>query len=166
MRRSICGGVFFLLFSTAIAAAASTSFAADYNGDFHGDPHGDFHHDSRDFHGDFHHDFRDFDGRPGRHFRGPDAHHWANGHWLHDWHDGRFGWWWVVDGFWNFYPAPVYPYPAYGPPVVQTAPASPPAAVWYYCDNPQGYYPNVAVCSGPWRTVQAAPAPAPSQPPG
>ena len=25
--------------------------------------------------------------------------------------DGRFGWWWDVDGAWYFYEQPVYPYP-------------------------------------------------------
>jgi hypothetical protein len=26
--------------------------------------------------------------------------------------DGRYGWWWDVDGAWYFYEQPVYPYPA------------------------------------------------------
>jgi hypothetical protein len=38
---------------------------------------------------------------------------------------------------------PVYPAPAYDPS----------AAVYYYCDRPRGYYPQVQTCSTAWRTV-------------
>ena len=31
---------------------------------------------------------------------------WGGGHWLHDRHDGRLGWWWVVGPSWYFYPRP------------------------------------------------------------
>lgn len=41
-------------------------------------------------------------------------------------------------------------------PVVQ---APPPSPVWYYCENPQGYYPYVATCGTAWRAVQ------PTEPP-
>jgi hypothetical protein len=34
------------------------------------------------------------------------------------------------------------------------APMSP---VLYYCDNPQGYYPDVTTCNDDWQSVQAAP---------
>jgi hypothetical protein len=57
----------------------------------------------------------------------------------------------------------------YGPPVVAYAPppvvyAPPPAPTsyiapanqpYYYCDNPQGYYPSVQSCGTPWREVPA-----------
>jgi hypothetical protein len=62
-------------------------------------------------------------------------------------------------------PAVVYaPPPAVyvAPPVVVAPAAVPgpaPAAVWYYCDNPQGYYPYVQTCGSAWRAVQ------PTQPP-
>jgi hypothetical protein len=36
---------------------------------------------------------------------------WENGHWRHEMHDGRYGWWWDVDGAWYFYEEPIYPYP-------------------------------------------------------
>jgi hypothetical protein len=108
-----------------------------------------------------HHDYhgRDFHG-----FSPHDRQVWVGGHWDHGWHDGRFAWWWIVDGGWYFYPAPVYPYPTYVPPaiVVQQPPPTPtglpPAQFWYYCDNPQGYYPYVATCNVPWRQVPTAPA--------
>ncbi len=70
-----------------------------------------------------------------------------------------------------YYPWPWY-YPRYGypyPPVV-SVPATPPvyieraqtdepaAASWYYCTNPQGYYPYVEKCPGGWQAVAPRPA--------
>lgn len=96
---------------------------------------------------------------------------WRGGAWRHDWHDGRYGWWWFVGGFWYLYPEPIYPYPTYVPPaiVVQQAPPQPtglpPSQYWYYCQNPQGYYPYVAACDGPWQPVPAVPPGAPGTEP-
>jgi hypothetical protein len=110
-------------------------------------------------------------------FHEHDYAHWREGYWHHGFHDGRNGWWWVVGGFWYFYPAPVYPYPdPYTPPgvVVEVVPGAPQAAApstYYYCANPAGYYPYVTQCYGAWQAVvsgaaAAAPAPAPVvQPP-
>ena len=111
----------------------------------------------------------DFHGRDFHRFSPRERTIWLGGRWVHDWHDGRFGWWWSVGGFWYFYPQPVYPYPTYVPPavVVQQAPpvptGLPPSPTWYYCDNPQGYYPYVASCNGPWREVPATPPGAPQR---
>ena len=33
----------------------------------------------------------------------------------------------------------------------------PPTQVWYYCPNPQGYYPYVAQCYSGWQAVPATP---------
>jgi hypothetical protein len=73
-----------------------------------------------------------------------------------------------------YYPPPVY----YGPPVVYTPPpvvyapppvvyappaqplAAPPQS-WYYCEDPQGYYPYVQNCNTAWRPVAASPSAAP-----
>jgi hypothetical protein len=91
---------------------------------------------------------------------------WHGGRWIHDRHDGRFGWWWVVGGVWYFYPAPVYPYPdPYTPPMVEMAPTG--GTVYWYCPSPAGYYPYVAVCPSPWQrmTSVVAPPPAPAPPP-
>ena len=53
---------------------------------------------------DFHtHDVRAF--TAGEHAR------WAHGGWHDEWHYGRRGWWWQVDGVWYPYDVPVYPYP-------------------------------------------------------
>jgi hypothetical protein len=84
-------------------------------------------------------------------FREHDLERWRSGAWYHTRHGGRFGWWWVVGGLWYFYPAPVYPYPnPYEPPIGSVPP---PPRVYYYCDNPPGYYPYVPECRTPWRTV-------------
>ena len=71
---------------------------------------------------------------------------------------------------------PYYPYsypPYYYPPAVVTVPATPPvyiereddstaapgtSAYWYYCADPQGYYPDVKECPGGWRAVSPQPA--------
>jgi len=101
--------------------------------------------------------------------------YWHTGYWHNGWYGGRFGWWWVTGGGWYYYNAPVYPYPAAVSEVYVTPPATvaaPPAApapeMWYYCDNPAGYYPYVQSCGQPFRPVvptqqQAAPA-APAAP--
>ncbi len=90
-------------------------------------------------------------------FRGGDVERWRGGRWVHVRHGGRLGWWWVVNGAWYFYPAPVYPYPE---PYVVPAPPAPPVAqgYWYYCPSAQAYYPYVAACPGGWTTV-VPPAP-------
>ncbi|HUN93413.1 MAG TPA: hypothetical protein VMU33_15285, partial [Burkholderiaceae bacterium] len=97
---------------------------------------------------------------------------WRGGHWIHDRHDGRWGWWWVAGGLWYFYPSPVYPYPnPYEPPPVElvtpsdAAPPPPPPRYWYYCDASRGYYPYVPTCPGGWRQVPATPAATPGAPP-
>lgn len=45
--------------------------------------------------------------------------------------------------------------PVYAPPPVQGAA---PSQSWYYCDNPQGYYPHVPECSTAWRQVPTIPS--------
>ena len=99
---------------------------------------------------------------------------WRGGNWVHDRHDGRYGWWWVAAGMWYFYPAPVFPYPdPYTPPVVvinqqppapqATVQAQPPLQYWYYCDSLKTYYPYASSCPEAWRAVPAQP-PVPAQP--
>jgi len=56
------------------------------------------------------------------------------------------------------YPAPA-PYPYYGPaPVIAAQPApqayqQPQQQYWYWCENPQGYYPYVQECPSNWKQV-------------
>ncbi len=65
-------------------------------------------------------------------------------------------------GYYN-YPSTVITVPV-APPVYiqQTAPAvqQNPAGYWYYCNNPQGYYPYVKQCPNGWQQVEPTP-PAP-----
>jgi hypothetical protein len=49
----------------------------------------------------------------------------------------------------NYAPPGIYS----SPPMQQPAPSP----VWYYCDNPQGYYPYVQSCYSGWRQVPAIP---------
>lgn len=80
----------------------------------------------------------------------------------------------VVDPFWfapGYYPYPYgrpryyYP-PYYYPPGVVGVPAESPdyieresgpapraSAYWYYCTDPQGYYPEVKQCPGGWHAI-------------
>lgn len=72
---------------------------------------------------------------------------------------------WVGPGYWGPGPwwGPPYPYPYPAPPViiqqapvyVDPQPVAPPQApvYWYYCQNPQGYYPYVKQCPGGWMQV-------------
>jgi hypothetical protein len=102
-----------------------------------------------------------------RHFHENDFARWRGGRWFHGPHNGRAGWWWIVGGFWYFYPAPVYPFPdPFLPPVaVVEPPAGPPAAqYWYYCPDPPGYYPYVPACRTDWQAV--SPTAFPGPPPG
>lgn len=66
----------------------------------------------------------------------------------------------------TFFNAPIYNYPPAvrvpaTPPVYiqqeQPRPVQPRANYWYYCQNPEGYYPYVKACPGGW--LQVAPQP-------
>jgi hypothetical protein len=75
--------------------------------------------------------------------------------------------WWGPVGWWvSWFPAMenLSATPEFSPPVylqAGVAPPSPPASYWYYCLNPQGYYPSVTGCAGGWITsvAQAVPVP-------
>lgn len=66
---------------------------------------------------------------------------------------------------WPWYPSPYYYSPYYyytappaviqQPPPVYQSPQEPPPApqYWYYCQDPQGYYPYVKNCPGGWMKV-------------
>ena len=69
-----------------------------------------------------------------------------------------------------FYRDPFYS-PYYYPPTVITVPATPPVYIqqpppvvqqyppgyWYYCRNPEGYYPYIKECPGGWQQVEPIP---------
>lgn len=68
---------------------------------------------------------------------------------------------WVGPGWWGppyyYYPAP--PVIVQQPPVLQPIPPSQPPVYWYYCPNPQGYYPYVQQCPSGWLQVVPSTAP-------
>jgi len=80
------------------------------------------------------------------------------------------------DPFWWPYAYP-YPYSYYPPRVVYQQYVPPPAdylappqgpapeSFWYHCDNPEGYYPYVRQCDGPWQQVPVRPDGSPEGPP-
>lgn len=104
----------------------------------------------------------------------PHSHHYHGGYWggHHYW---RPGFRWYVRPYYYprpYYPAPLY-YPYYAPGVV-VVPEKPPVYIqrsprpaqqplpsgyWYYCNNPEGYYPHVSECPGGWRQVNPVPPP-------
>jgi hypothetical protein len=133
--------------------------------------------EERHHHEEIHH-HHNFHGRDVRLFEPFELHLWRGGRWHEGWHDGRLGWWWVTGGAWYYYERPIYPYPyvvsevivpepmvpppppGYAPPPPVSAPPPPPPVqpqVWYYCDNPAGYYPYVPSCPTPFRVVPAQP---------
>ena len=74
-------------------------------------------------------------------------------------------------GFYRPYYYPYYsPFYSYSPPAIVTVPVSPPVYVerggsapsqesgyWYYCNNPEGYYPYVKQCPNGWTKVPPRP---------
>jgi len=102
------------------------------------------------------HDLGQFNGHSYRRFTPVERDQWRGGQWRHERHNGYLGWWWVVAGEWFFYPAPIYPYPMYVGPdyyydYYQYYPE--PSYYWYWCDDPEGYYPEVQTCNVPWQTL-------------
>src|SRR5213082_2571891 len=90
--RRLVVGTAVALATTGLVLSVPLRAAAREGGGEHG--HFDGHFDGRGFgspHG--------FAGAPG-HFRAVDPGHWRDGHWNHGFHDGRLGWWWVVDDGW------------------------------------------------------------------
>jgi hypothetical protein len=113
------------------------------------------------------------------------GHVWLPGYWA--WEHGRYVWfaghwererrgyryverrWELVAGEWHFLPG--YWAPAVQPPVMVAPPPAPvyvergdavPApqsdpANWYYCHNPDGYYPYVKQCASGWEKVTPKP---------
>ncbi len=88
---------------------------------------------------------------------------WRGGYWWHGWRGGRVGWWWFAGGFWYWYASPIYPYPAYVPDYYMGGGYPAPGSVWWFCDNPPGYYPYVHGC---WHWRPVAPSASTFYPPG
>ena len=103
---------------------------------------------------------------------------WHRGHWIHDRHGGRLGWWWVLGPSWSYYERPYFqPIPQtvivqqVPPPVtvVQQQPApqamlpAPPvqSPVLFYCRATGTHYPETMSCPGGWMTMTAGTPPQP-----
>jgi len=83
--------------------------------------------------------------------------HFSGGHWHHGWAGHPHGWW-GPRFFWGGTVVVGPPYYAAPPVVVQQQPPvyaepEPGQNYWYYCQNPQGYYPYVNNCPGGWMKV-------------
>jgi hypothetical protein len=70
-------------------------------------------------------------------------------------------------GYYGYFPPPTRvivrernPEPGYLPPPE----GPPPEQNWYRCDNPQGFYPYVRTCNGPWQSVPVTPPNVPGPP--
>jgi hypothetical protein len=153
MKTSLPGVGAALLVSCALIGTGS-AFAQPPPFDRHPPPHGAPAGHPPGYHGAYHFTFahRDF-----AHFLPAERANWIGGRWAHSWHNGRYGWWWFAGGTWYFYAAPVYPYPTYVSDYYAADDGGGP--MWYYCGNPQGYYPYVPRCSLPWQPVPAEMSP-------
>jgi hypothetical protein len=91
------------------------------------------------------------------------------GGWHGGWHR-PYGW--GLGFYWGgpIWGSPWYPWYPYGyyaapPAVIQeqppvyVQPQQPQENYWYYCQDPQGYYPYVKTCPGGWMKVIPQPAP-------
>ena len=117
-------------------------------------------------------------GHGGHHGGGGHGHGFHHGHGGHHINAGFFfgpsfgyGYGYGYNPYWGY---PYYPYYSY-PPTVVTVPTRPPVYVerepaqsaeksegfWYYCKDPEGYYPYVRECHHAWRPVPARPQNAP-----
>jgi hypothetical protein len=101
------------------------------------------------------------------------AYAWHGGHGGYREHGHFSGSIWIgpVWGPWSVPAYPLYYNPYYAtPPVVvqqpsdeyvqQPAPQSEETGSWYYCQDPEGYYPYVKQCPNGWLKVAPSPAPA------
>jgi hypothetical protein len=112
---------------------------------------------------------------------------WHQGRWVHDRHEGRLGWWWVVGPNWAYYQRPYFQQPqtvivqsAPPPQVIMVQPqqqqapvmmappqqpvmmqAPPQTPVLYYCKATGTHYPETMSCPGGWTTMTATTPPEP-----
>ncbi len=103
----------------------------------------------------------------GGHGGGHGGHH--GGHGIHGFRHGHHGFLGpsIVAPIWPYwdpyldpygYPPDITPAPQVYIQPAPEAPGQPPEPPsWYYCDDPQGYYPYVRQCPGGWRPVAPTP---------
>jgi hypothetical protein len=94
-----------------------------------------------------------------RHLNAVQLRHWHGGKWWHGKRHGRLGWWWLAGGIWYWYPERVGAYPTEisAEAVYDYAPEGQSDDSWYYCSDPEGYYPYVKSCNGDWKRVPIQP---------
>ena len=100
-------------------------------------------------------------GHHGGGHHGHGGHHHHGGYYYGGWYGAAYyGWGWGWG--WPWYAG--YPYYAYAYPVYEPAPVGygeiippAPATLWYYCNEPAGYYPYVERCNVPWIGVSPQP---------
>jgi hypothetical protein len=100
-----------------------------------------------------------------RDFQARDLAYWRSGRWVRTVHEGRGGWWWVIDDTWYPYAQVSYPYPdpytpepykqpdVIGATLIGEMPAR--TFYWYYCDAVNEFYPYVVTCEHGWTRVRA-----------
>ena len=95
---------------------------------------------------------------------------WTRGRWIHDRHDGRLGWWWVIGSSWYFFERPhTFDQPPQTvivqqpQPVVIQSPSPAPSVtpVLYYCKENGKHYPEITTCHSGWSLVSATTPPQP-----
>ena len=124
-----------------------------------------------------------FSSRDVSRFNSSERNRWTHGRWHHGRHNHRFGWWWFANGGWFFYDQPIYPYPGYVSSDAyygedysdggnydydydgdsgdsysdDSGAASANDGYWYYCRDPEGYYPDIRKCRTDWQRVSPRP---------
>lgn len=100
-------------------------------------------------------------------YHGHGGYYGYRGYYGHGWYGGWYGFY--PFGFYSFgyypygypYPSYAYPYPyypyTYSQPPVYIEPEQP--FYWYYCQDPQGYYPYIESCPSGWTRVTPTPPP-------
>jgi hypothetical protein len=93
-------------------------------------------------------------------WHGGDGHHgggdWRGGIWIGPGWGGWGPWWWGPPYY------PYYPYYPETPAVIQQQPPvyiQPEEQYWYFCQEPEGYYPYIKKCPGGWLKVIPPAAP-------
>lgn len=91
----------------------------------------------------------------GGHYHGGSS--WRGSIWIGPGWGGWAPWWGSAYYPYRYpYSYPYYPYYSEPPVVIQQQPpvyVQPEQQYWYYCQNPEGYYPYVKYCPGGWLKV-------------
>ena len=99
--------------------------------------------------------------------------HPRGGHYIGRYHSHpSFGFYFGAPLYTRPYYYPYFPYYPYYSPQIYTVPVEPPVYIergvpaqplpsgyWYYCSDPEGYYPYVKECPSGWLQVNPAPPP-------